>query len=66
MFSDCPPPNEFVSEEREAWDETAALVQHCRRTGIEVPIKIPSDLARKWSKKQKAVWMLAKAGVAKT
>ncbi len=62
---DCPPPNEFDNAEREAWDETVALIKHCRRTGIKVPIKIPSDLAGKWSKEQKAVWMLAKAGVTK-
>ncbi len=65
VFPDCPPPNKFDSAEREAWDETVALIKHCRRTGIKVPIKIPSDLAVKWSKEQKAVWMLAKAGVTK-
>ncbi len=41
------------------------VTSDCRRTGIKVPIKIPSDLAGKWSKAQKAVWMLAKAGVIK-
>ena len=50
VFPYCPPPNEFYSAEREACDETVALVKHCRKTGIKLPIKIPSNLAGKWSK----------------
>ena len=50
MFPDCPPPIEFDSAERKAGDETVALIKHCRRTAIKVPIKIPSDLEGKWSK----------------
>ncbi len=30
VFPDCPPPNELDSAEREAWDETVALIKHCR------------------------------------
>ncbi len=29
VFPDCPPPNEFDSAEKEAWDETVALIRHC-------------------------------------
>ena len=54
-FPLCPPPNDHKDDEKNAWDDTVALVRHCRRMGTKVPIKIPSDLDGKWSKAHKSV-----------
>jgi hypothetical protein len=56
----CPPPTKLTLEEKEACDETAAVVGRCRITGTKVSIKIPSDLDGKWSNTQKATWHAVK------
>ncbi len=52
-FPHCPPPAHSTDQENEAWEDTVALIRHCKKTGIKVPVKIPSDLDGKWSKAQK-------------
>jgi len=56
----CPPPSHYTMEEKEAWVQTVAFLRLCRKEGNKLHVKIPSDLACKWSKEQKAVWPKAK------
>jgi len=43
-FPHCPPPANLTDQEKDAWEDTVALVRHCRKTGTKLPVKIPSDL----------------------
>jgi hypothetical protein len=64
-FPHCPPPADLTDQEKGAWEDTVALVKHCRKTGTKVPVKIPSDLDGKWNKAQKLIWAAAKTELQK-
>ncbi len=64
-FPQCPPPKDLTDQEKDAWESTVALVWYCMKTGIKLPVQIPSDLDGKWSNAHKLIWAVAKTELQK-
>ena len=64
-FPHCLLPTKYTDLENQSWEDTCALVKLSRHTGVKVPVKIPSDIDKKWNKAQKLFWALAKTEVEK-